>query len=237
MQISRAVAKLIHFVNDRTIAFDFDDLRGVVCRFPNFANQICLTFDDGPSGYRTAEILDCLGEHKIRATFFCTGRNALKYPGLLRDIIGQGHELGSHSMTHPNFNVSRISAVYQEMKNSRKVLEQIGGCRVTLFRAPYGSFSWEVRPIGKIIGMPHLIGWDVAPPHDAVDPVAMAKVVLNDTSSGSVINLHDGLADQKPELSSVVSRAAAACVKLVVPMLLEKGFSFKTVSEQLRYVN
>src|SRR5580658_1745711 len=119
-------------------------------------------------------------------------------------------------MTHPNFHLSPISLVYQEMKNSRRVLEEIGNCRVTSFRAPYGSFSWEVRPIGRLVGTPHLIGWDVAPRHDAVDPLSMAEIIIKGTSSGSVINLHDGLADQEPELSADVSRAAAECVRRVV---------------------
>src|SRR5947207_5101622 len=110
-------------------------------------------------------------------------------------------------MTHPNFHLSPIAIVYQEMRNSRMVLEQIGNCRVALFRAPYGSFSWEVRLIGKLVGMPHLIGWDVSPQHDSKDPVSMAEIIIEKTSSGSVINLHDGLADQKPELSVEVSRA------------------------------
>jgi peptidoglycan/xylan/chitin deacetylase (PgdA/CDA1 family) len=237
MRVSRKVAKLVHFVNERTIGFDIDNLRGVVSRFPNAEKQICLTFDDGPSGYSTAEILDCLDKYEIRATFFCTGQNAQKHPDLLRYLIRQGHEVGSHSMTHPNFHVSPISVVYREMRNSRRVLEQIGGCRVVSFRAPYGSFSWEVRPIGKVVGTPHLIGWDVAPQHDVTDPISMADVIVKETSSGSVINLHDGLADQGPELSADVSRAAAECVHLVVPMLLEKGFRFRTVSEQLHYIH
>ena len=219
------MAKLVHFINERTFSLNIDNLRGVVSRFPNDANQICLTFDDGPSGYSTADILDCLAEYRIRATFFCTGQNAQRYPHLLRDLVRQGHEvLGSHSMTHPNFHLSSISHVYQEMKNSRRALEKIGNCRVTSFRAPYGCFSWEVRPIGRLIGTPHLIGWDVAPRHDAVDPVSMAEIITKETSSGSVINLHDGLAGQEPGLSAKVSRAAADCVREAVPMLLEKGF-------------
>jgi len=237
MKVSRTVAKLVHFINERTVSLNINKLRGVVTRFPNDANQICLTVDDGPSGYSTADILDCLAGYRIRATFFCTGQNAQRYPHLLRDIVRQGHEVGSHSMTHPNFHICSISRVYQEMKNSRRVLEKIGNCRVTSFRAPYNSFSWEVRPIGMLIGTPHLIGWHVAPRHDAVDPVSMAEIIIKETSSGSVIGLHDGLVGQQSELAAKVSRAAAECVREVVPMLLEKGFKFKTVREQLHYLD
>ncbi len=234
MKVSPTVAKLVRFVNERTIALDIDRLRGTVNRFQNETNQICLTFDDGPSGYSTARILEALARYKVPATFFCTGQNAERNPGLLRDITAQGHEVGSHSMTHPNFHLSPVRVVYQEMRNSRRVLEQIGGSRVCAFRAPHGRFSWEVRTIGRLVGTPHLIGWDVAPRHDALDAPAMADLVVAETTSGSVINLHDGLADQHADISSKVSRAAAECVELIVPRLLDKGFRFTTVSDQLR---
>jgi chitooligosaccharide deacetylase len=237
MKVSRTAAKLVHFVNDRTFRLNIDRfrLRGVTRRFPNNLKTICLTIDDGPSGYSTDEILDRLSEYRIRATFFCTGQNAQRYPTLLRAIVAQGHEVGSHSMTHPHFNYSPISLVYREMKECRKVLEQIGGCRVAAFRAPYGAFSWEVRPIAKLVGTPHLIGWDVAP--DGADSASTAETIIQETSSGSVINVHDGLADQRAELSAQVSDATAKCLKLVIPALLDKGFSFKTVSEQLNYAH
>jgi peptidoglycan-N-acetylglucosamine deacetylase len=141
VKISRTAARLAHLVNDRTFALDLDKMRGVISRFPNAENQICLTFDDGPSGYATSEILDCLGQYAVCATFFCTGLNAQRRPELLREIIRHGHEVASHSMTHPDFHRSPISIVYKEMRDSRRVLEKIGGCRVSSFRAPYGSFS------------------------------------------------------------------------------------------------
>jgi len=231
VKISRTAAKLAHLVNDRTFALDLDKVRGVISRFPNAKNQICLTFDDGPSGYATSEILDCLGQYAVCATFFCTGLNAQRRPELLREIIRHGHEVASHSMTHPDFHRSRISIVYKEMKNSRRVLETIGRCRVSSFRAPYGSFSWEVRPIGKLLGTPHLIGWDVAP--NGRDPVAMAEFIVRETASGSIILLHDGLADQAPELSAEVSLVAVKSLKLAIPILLDKGFKFTTISQQL----
>jgi peptidoglycan/xylan/chitin deacetylase (PgdA/CDA1 family) len=231
VKISRTAARLAHLVNDRTFAFDLDKVRGVISRFPNAKNQICLTFDDGPSGYATSEILDCLGQYAVCATFFCTGLNAQRHPELLQEIIRHGHEVASHSMTHPDFQRSPIAIVYREMKDSRRLLEKIGGRRVSSFRAPYGNFSWEVRPIGKLIGTPHLIGWDVAP--NGRDPVAMAEFIVKETASGSIILLHDGFADQAPELSAEISRVAAESVKLAIPILLDKGFNFTTISEQL----
>ena len=234
MKVSPTVAKFVRYINERTLAVDIDRLRGTVNRFQNTADQICLTFDDGPSGYSTSRILAALARYKVSATFFCTGQNAERNPGLLREITAQGHEVGSHSMTHPNFHLSPVRVVYREMRNSRRVLQEIGGSPVRSFRAPHGRFSWEVRTIGRLVGTPHLIGWDVAPRHDALDALAMADLVLRETSAGSVINLHDGLADQNAELSAKVSRAAAECVELIVPRLLDKGFRFTTVSEQVR---
>lgn len=235
MNIPRAVARFGHFVNDLTFGSDLNRLRGVIHRFPNSSNEICLTFDDGPSGYSTSRILDCLGKHEVRATFFCTGLQAQKNPDLLREILSAGHQVGSHSMTHPHFHQSPVPLVYREMSRSRTVLERIGKSPVRLFRAPYGSFSWEVRPIGILLGMPYLIGWDVAPKAECAKEAA--DFILEETTPGSIILLHDGAADLETERSAQISRSAAQIVEIAIPKLLDKGFVFKTVGEQLARPN
>ena len=64
---------------------------------------VALTFDDGPDPDWTPAILDVLRDRHVPATFFVVGENALGHPGLLSRIVAEGHELGNHSYTHPNF--------------------------------------------------------------------------------------------------------------------------------------
>lgn len=61
---------------------------------------ICLTFDDGPGTRLTPPLLDMLGEHAIRASFFVLGRNVAGREGILRRIVKEGHDVCSHGFSH-----------------------------------------------------------------------------------------------------------------------------------------
>ena len=49
------------------------------------------------------KILDILNEKKIKATFFVVGQQVRYHPEMLKRIINEGHEIGNHSWSHPNF--------------------------------------------------------------------------------------------------------------------------------------
>lgn len=93
--------------------------------------------------YRTAlpRVLDLLDELGIRATFFLIGRDAAREQSLLREIIAAGHEVGSHSLTHPQpFRTLSDHLLREEIATSRRVLSEACGQEVVGFRAP----AWDV---------------------------------------------------------------------------------------------
>src|SRR5439155_24316364 len=57
-------------------------------------HQVAITFDDGPDPRWTPKILDILKAANAKATFFLVGVNAERYPGLVRRIVNEGHEIG-----------------------------------------------------------------------------------------------------------------------------------------------
>lgn len=61
---------------------------------------IALTFDDGPSGALTEQLLDGLRQRNARATFFLCGYRMDQYPSALNRYLEEGHELGVHSTVH-----------------------------------------------------------------------------------------------------------------------------------------
>jgi peptidoglycan/xylan/chitin deacetylase (PgdA/CDA1 family) len=69
------------------------------------------------------DMLDALG---ATATFFTTGAFAQKFPELIRRVTAK-HELASHGMQHSGFALPHLL-------ESRLVLQEIGGTRVTGFR-------------------------------------------------------------------------------------------------------
>ncbi|MFL6157573.1 MAG: polysaccharide deacetylase family protein, partial [Marmoricola sp.] len=63
--------------------------------------HVALTFDDGPSKW-TAQILDVLARHHVKATFFVVGSHIADRPDLVRRMYAEGHEVGIHTFTHVN---------------------------------------------------------------------------------------------------------------------------------------
>ena len=88
-------------------------------------------------------LLDFLASNNIKATFFILGSVAQKFKSLVNDIIKNGHEVASHGMSHNiNYEMS-FSNLRSDIKQSKKVLEDISQTEIFGYRAP--CFSIEER--------------------------------------------------------------------------------------------
>jgi hypothetical protein len=95
--------------------------------------------------YRTAvpRLLDLLDELGVPAVLFTIGRDAAAQRGLLRRAIAAGHEVASHSLTHPQpFSALDDAALREQLEASRVELSAAAGREVVGFRAP----AWDVDP-------------------------------------------------------------------------------------------
>jgi len=94
-------------------------------------------------GFRGVEqgapaLLDLLASEGIHATFFTTGEVASRYPATVARVVGDGHELACHGMTHRAFTSLDAGAARSEIEESAAILRRFGP--VTSFRAPYLRF-------------------------------------------------------------------------------------------------
>ncbi len=87
----------------------------------------------------TDRLLQLLDEHQATATFFTLGWVAERQPALIRRIVQQGHELGSHTWWHRLVYQDDRGDFREDVRRSKHVLEDISGTAVRGFRAP--SFS------------------------------------------------------------------------------------------------
>jgi peptidoglycan/xylan/chitin deacetylase (PgdA/CDA1 family) len=231
----RNIARLVDGVGRPTVKRGLDDLMSAGCRIIygfNKSNGVCLTFDDGPSPHSTLELLAALKLHDVPATFYCIGDNAIRYPTLVKAIADAGHEIGNHTMTHPDLYRVTQGRLRQELLASQEALRPICGVPVTTFRAPYGHFRWGLRSASRF-GIEHLVKWDVEPAWDQCDHNVLAEQILRVTKGGSIILLHDSLAGMDEALSKAAGLAAARTVALIAPALKAKGLEFRTVSDQI----
>jgi len=84
----------------------------------------------------TERILALMAEAGALGTFFILGWVASRYPGLVRRIAAAGHEIGSHGMSHRMVTELSPAEMLAEVRDSRRLLEDISGTRVEGYRAP-----------------------------------------------------------------------------------------------------
>lgn len=88
-------------------------------------------------------ILSMLDEANVKATFFTLGWIAERYPGVVRGIIDNGHELASHGYGHQRASDLDREQFRQDVDRAKKILEDQSGQAVRGYRAP--SFSINGR--------------------------------------------------------------------------------------------
>ncbi len=189
------------------------------------SKRIALTFDDGPHKKYTEEILDILDKYNVKATFFVVGVCAEKYPEIIAREIASGHEIGNHTYSHIHLRNTSESVLAGEIDKTEQLLFENNGYSTTLFRPPEGVCNDTVRAVTKDMNY-SLVLWTV----DTKDwvPVScdsIVNTVLKNVDGGEIILMHD----------YVVGKSNTPdALRIIIPALLEKGYSFVTVSELLK---
>jgi polysaccharide deacetylase family protein (PEP-CTERM system associated) len=100
-----------------------------------------------------ARILESLSIQKVRATFFTLGWLAERYPSMIRDIVGAGHELANHGYGHQRIWDLTPLEFKEDISRAKKILEDIGGVKVNGYRAPSYSIGkrnvWALEVIAE----------------------------------------------------------------------------------------
>lgn len=117
------------------------------------AKKLAITFDDGPNPAITPKLLDLLDQYQAHATFFVIGRFAREEPGLLREMVAQGHVVGNHTETHPHLCWHGPAYIREQLKRSNEAIFSAVGARPKWFRPPYGLRNPWVIPAVNQLGM------------------------------------------------------------------------------------
>lgn len=188
--------------------------------------QVALTFDDGPDQMITPKILKVLKEHDIKATFFILGNRAKANPDLVKRIAEDGHAIGNHSWSHPNFDDISMDEALKEIEDTQEVLEDAIGYRTSLFRPPYGALS--ENKLDQIHQMNlAVVNWTV----DTMDwsgnsSEEILKLVHEQLNPGGIVLQHT--ANGTNHLANTIE-----ALKQMIPELKAEGYSFVTVPKLL----
>lgn len=110
----------------------------------DYDQEVALTFDDGPDGVYTEQILDILKQYDVKATFFLLGSNIQRYPEVVKRIVAEGHAIGNHSYSHPDLRtLSKEDAYQAELSKTQQVFAELVSIKPAIYRPPYGAVTDE----------------------------------------------------------------------------------------------
>jgi polysaccharide deacetylase family protein (PEP-CTERM system associated) len=90
-------------------------------------------------GDNTHRLLDLFAQNNVKSTFFTLGWVAQRCPDVIKRIVSEGHELASHGLAHQRATTMTEQELFDDIKQSKEILEDIGGVALKGYRAP--SFS------------------------------------------------------------------------------------------------
>ena len=121
---------------------------------------LSISFDAAWGNEDTQQLIDILGQHDIKATFFVVGQWVDKYPESVKALHTAGHEIMNHSNTHAHYPQLSADEVVADLNACNDKIEQVTGVRPTLVRLPYGDYDDSSINAVRSIGM-EPIQWDV----------------------------------------------------------------------------
>jgi peptidoglycan/xylan/chitin deacetylase (PgdA/CDA1 family) len=211
----------------------------------NSPRKLAITFDDGPNPAITPKLLDLLDRYNAKATFFLIGRYVRECPGLVKETIARGHEVGNHTELHKNLFWQNPTNVRVELRLCHDAILGAIGTPPKWFRPPYGIRNPWVIPAARELSY-RTVMWTLIPgdwreqPAEwlipRMRPIALnARQRLGDTSraaagtsgTGDILCLHDG---GHHELNADRSRTLAA-LEHWLPRWRDLGLEFVTIAE------
>ncbi|MBQ9485616.1 MAG: polysaccharide deacetylase family protein [Clostridia bacterium] len=181
--------------------------------------KIAISFDCAWGVDYTDELLKIMERNGVRCTFFVVQFWAEKYPEYLKKIAAAGHEIGTHSATHPYMSRLDETAITKELETSCAAIERATGVKPELFRPPYGDYDDLLIDVAKSKGL-YTIQWSV----DSLDwkNISASEIrsrVVGKVKNGSIVLFHNQGLHTSEALENIITD------------LKGKGYGFVPIGE------
>ncbi len=182
-------------------------------------NKVALTMNCAWNADDIDNILQTLKENDVYITFFMVGDWVDKYPDAVKKIYEAGHEIGSHSNTHPHVNNLSSEKNLEEINLSVDKIEKITGHKTNLYRAPYGEYNNTVIKTAQENGY-YPIQWNL----DTLDYTGLTGNEIwnrlnNKIKAGDIILTHNG------------TKHTADSLDMLIKNIKQKGFEVVKISD------
>ena len=195
----------------------------------NSDSDFAITFDDGPHPEFTPKILEVLESHKVKATFFLSGRNIESNRSTAEDLAGKGHLIGNHTYSHLSaFRIGKVRLL-EEIVRTRELIESITGEPNKYLRPPYGHITPAMLSICRNLDMTIVLwsfnSWDFR----GISAEKIISRAEKKISPGTILLFHechfrDGSRDYSATIKAVDS---------ILEYTLKRGLKPVTVAQLL----
>jgi len=214
---------------DYPLSYDIDQIGG------GSPKKLVLSFDDGPDPRWTSKILDILKAKHAPAVFFVVGEEANQYPDILKREYAEGHEIGNHTFTHPEFDQISKTELKWQLNLTQRLIESTVGVKSILFRPPYGidhqpEYAQEVAQLPFAQDMGYLIvgqrvdpdDWSTSDGKNQIPTEEIVHNVLEQADKGNIILFHDGGGERAHTV---------AALPIVIDDLRTRGYQFVSIAD------
>ena len=161
------------------------------------------------------QILEILKNNDTKITFFIVGEWAEKYPEAVKKIHEAGHDIGTHSNTHPHVKKLSMEKNIEEIKQGAEKITQITGKKIELYRTPYGEYNNTVIKSATESGY-YPIQWDI----DTLDYEGktgdeMWQRIKDKIKNGSIILSHNGTKHTAESLDMLIKNIKSSGYEIV----------------------
>ena len=182
-------------------------------------NGILITIDDGPSE-NTDKVLEVLDRYKIKAIFFCTGKNIEKYLEYFERMINKGHYIGNHGYDHKQLLLSSKKMHDKSFKKTDDLIKNITGKSAKLVRPPYGRFNHHTSKALKKLNSTMML-WSLLTGDHTGDFSHVRRLVDSYLQDRSIIVLHD---------NEKANQIFSESIKYIVQVCKDKGIAINDPS-------
>ena len=197
--------------------------------------QVAITMNCAWSAQDIDSILETLKNNNVKITFFMVGDWIDKYPEAVKKIYEAGHEIGSHSNTHPHVNKLSAEKNLEEIQLSVSKIEKITGSKTNLYRTPYGEYNNTVIKTAQENGY-YPIQWNLDTlDYEGLTGEEMWNRIKDKLENGSIILSHNGTkhtADSLDMLIKNIKNKGYEIVK-VSDLIYKENYSIKNDGTQI----
>ncbi len=190
---------------------------------------IYLTFDDGPSGKVTSDILDILKKESVPATFFLIGEQIKGQESLIKRMVDEGHALGLHSMTHKKgYLYSSNEHFLKEMLDTQEIINSAIGFKPTILRFPFGCNNNTYKLSDSMVKLIHennlkIYDWNTDS-GDGANPNASPNRFIKNSRSDKdkvILLMH----------CAYMSKNTVKALPSVIKYYKDNGYEFKIIDD------